>query len=59
MAFVAPDDRTVDEFHRAAVAAGYRDNGTPGERSAYHAGYYSAYLLDPDGNNIELVNHNR
>jgi catechol 2,3-dioxygenase-like lactoylglutathione lyase family enzyme len=59
MAFPAPDDRTVDEFHRAAVEAGFRDNGTPGERPEYHPGYYSAYVLDPDGNNIELVNHNR
>jgi catechol 2,3-dioxygenase-like lactoylglutathione lyase family enzyme len=59
MAFAAPDDRTVDEFHRAALEAGYRDNGTPGERSEYHPGYYSAYVLDPDGNNIELVNHRR
>jgi catechol 2,3-dioxygenase-like lactoylglutathione lyase family enzyme len=49
----------VNEFHRAALEAGYRDNGTPGERSVYHAGYYSAYVLDPDGNNVELVNHNR
>jgi catechol 2,3-dioxygenase-like lactoylglutathione lyase family enzyme len=59
MAFAAPDDRTVDAFHTAALEAGYRDNGTPGERSEYHAGYYSAYVLDPDGNNVELVNHNR
>ncbi len=59
MAFAVPDDRTVDDFHRAALEAGYRDNGTPGERSEYHPGYYSAYVLDPDGNNIELVNHNR
>jgi catechol 2,3-dioxygenase-like lactoylglutathione lyase family enzyme len=59
MAFPASDDRTVDEFHRAALEAGYRDNGTPGVRSEYHPGYYSAYVLDPDGNNIELVNHNR
>ena len=59
MAFAVPDDRTIDEFHEAALAAGYRDNGTPGERSVYHPGYYSAYVLDPDGNNVELVNHNR
>jgi len=59
IAFAAPDDRTVDDFHSAAIAAGYRDNGTPGERRAYHPGYYSAYVLDPDGNNVELVNHNR
>jgi catechol 2,3-dioxygenase-like lactoylglutathione lyase family enzyme len=59
MAFPARDDKTVDEFHSAALEAGYRDNGTPGVRSEYHTGYYSAYVLDPDGNNIELVNHNR
>jgi catechol 2,3-dioxygenase-like lactoylglutathione lyase family enzyme len=40
------------------MEAGYRDNGQPGER-AYHPGYYSAYVLDPDGHNIELVSHNR
>jgi catechol 2,3-dioxygenase-like lactoylglutathione lyase family enzyme len=59
MAFPAPDDTTVDAFHAAAVAAGYRDNGAPGERPEYHAGYYGAYVLDPDGNNIEVVSHNR
>jgi catechol 2,3-dioxygenase-like lactoylglutathione lyase family enzyme len=59
IAFAAPDDETVDRFHRDATAAGYRDNGPPGERSEYHAGYYGAYVLDPDGNNIEVVNHNR
>ena len=59
LAFTAPDDETVDDFHRAAIEAGYRDNGTPGERRVYHPGYYSAYVLDPDGNNVELVNHNR
>jgi catechol 2,3-dioxygenase-like lactoylglutathione lyase family enzyme len=59
LAFPTPDDKTVDEFHTAAVEAGYRDNGTPGERRVYHPGYYSAYVLDPDGNNVELVSHNR
>jgi catechol 2,3-dioxygenase-like lactoylglutathione lyase family enzyme len=59
MAFPASDDATVDAFHRAAVEAGYRDNGPPGERPRYHPGYYGAYVLDPDGNNIEVVNHNR
>jgi catechol 2,3-dioxygenase-like lactoylglutathione lyase family enzyme len=59
LAFPAPDDETVDAFHAAAIAAGYRDNGTPGERRVYHPGYYSAYVLDPDGNNVELVSHNR
>jgi catechol 2,3-dioxygenase-like lactoylglutathione lyase family enzyme len=59
IAFPAPDNQTVDDFHRAATEAGYRENGTPGERPIYHPGYYSAYVLDPDGNNVELVNHNR
>jgi catechol 2,3-dioxygenase-like lactoylglutathione lyase family enzyme len=59
MAFPARDNATVDAFHRAATEAGYRDNGAPGERSMYHPGYYGAYVLDPDGNNIEVVNHNR
>jgi catechol 2,3-dioxygenase-like lactoylglutathione lyase family enzyme len=58
IAFTADEDWFVDEFHRAAVEAGYRDNGGPGERD-YHAGYYSAFVLDPDANNIEVVNHNR
>jgi catechol 2,3-dioxygenase-like lactoylglutathione lyase family enzyme len=59
VAFPATDNATVDAFHRAATEAGYRDNGPPGERPVYHAGYYGAYVLDPDGNNIEVVNHNR
>jgi catechol 2,3-dioxygenase-like lactoylglutathione lyase family enzyme len=59
IAFPASDNQTVDDFHQAAIEAGYRDNGTPGERPIYHPGYYSAYVLDPDGNNVELVNHNR
>ncbi len=59
LAFGATDDETVDRFHRDATAAGYRDNGPPGERSGYHEGYYGAYVLDPDGNNVEVVNHNR
>ena len=58
LAFPAADNATVDEFHRVAVAAGYRDNGAPGERD-YHPGYYGAYVLDPDGNNVEVVCHNR
>jgi catechol 2,3-dioxygenase-like lactoylglutathione lyase family enzyme len=49
----------ADAFHRAAVDAGYRDKGAPGERAEYHAGYYGAYVLDPDGNNVEAVDHNR
>jgi len=59
MAFGASENATVDAFHRAATEAGYRDNGAPGERSAYHEGYHSAFVLDPDGNNVEVVNHNR
>jgi catechol 2,3-dioxygenase-like lactoylglutathione lyase family enzyme len=59
LAFSAPDDATVHAFHRAAVDAGYRDNGAPGERAIYHPGYYGAFALDPDGNNIEAVNHHR
>jgi catechol 2,3-dioxygenase-like lactoylglutathione lyase family enzyme len=59
IAFPASDDATVDAFHRSLTGAGYRDNGPPGERPVYHPGYYGAFVLDPDGNNIELVNHNR
>ena len=56
LAFQVPDRETVDAFHRAALAAGGRENGAPGERS-YHPGYYAAFVLDPDGNNIEAVYH--
>jgi catechol 2,3-dioxygenase-like lactoylglutathione lyase family enzyme len=59
VAFPADDNATVDEFHRTLVDAGYRDNGAPGERPIYHPGYYAAFVLDPDGSNIEIVNHNR
>jgi predicted lactoylglutathione lyase len=59
LAFPAPDRGTVDAFHRTALAAGFRDNGAPGERSQYHPGYYGAFVLDPDGNNIEAVFHDR
>jgi catechol 2,3-dioxygenase-like lactoylglutathione lyase family enzyme len=58
LAFPAAENATVDDFHRALVAAGYSDNGAPGERG-YHPGYYGAYVLDPDGNNVEVVCHNR
>jgi catechol 2,3-dioxygenase-like lactoylglutathione lyase family enzyme len=58
-AFPSDDDRDVERFHEAATEAGYRSNGPPGERPRYHPGYYSAYVLDPDGNNVELVNHHR
>lgn len=56
LAFRAPDRPTVDRFHAAALAAGGRDNGAPGERK-YHPGYYAAFVFDPDGNNIEAVYH--
>jgi len=59
MAFPAGDDGDVERFHAAAVAAGYESNGEPGERARYHPGYYAAFVLDPDGNNIEVVNHHR
>jgi len=56
LAFQARDRAMVEAFHRAALAAGGRDNGAPGERS-YHPGYYAAFALDPDGNNVEAVFH--
>jgi catechol 2,3-dioxygenase-like lactoylglutathione lyase family enzyme len=58
IAFSGEDD-DVRRFHADAIAAGYRSNGEPGERPRYHDGYYSAFVLDPDGNNIEVVNHHR
>jgi len=58
LAFRAQNDATVREFHAAALAAGYEDHGGPGERGVYHPGYYGAFVLDPDGHNIEVVNHN-
>lgn len=58
LAFPAQDDDTVRAFHIAALAAGYPDNGAPGERAIYHPGYYGAFIIDPDGHNIEVVNHN-
>ncbi|MGQ0660531.1 VOC family protein [Sphingosinicella sp.] len=56
LAFQAKDEAIVKAFHEAGLAAGGRDNGAPGERP-YHPGYYAAFLLDPDGNNIEAVFH--
>jgi catechol 2,3-dioxygenase-like lactoylglutathione lyase family enzyme len=56
LALQAADEETVRRFHEAALAAGGRDNGAPGERE-YHPGYYAAYALDPDGNNVEAVYH--
>jgi catechol 2,3-dioxygenase-like lactoylglutathione lyase family enzyme len=49
----------VRAFHAAALADGYEDHGRPGERLVYHPGYYGAFVLDPDGHNVEVVNHNR
>lgn len=57
VAFAAKDRAAVDSFHRAALAAGGRDNGTPGLRPHYHANYYGAFVHDPDGHNIEAVCH--
>ena len=57
LAFVATNRGQVDAFHRAALAAGGKDNGPPGLRPQYHAHYYAAFVLDPDGHNIELVCH--
>jgi catechol 2,3-dioxygenase-like lactoylglutathione lyase family enzyme len=59
LAFPTDDDADVERFHEAATAAGHGSNGPPGERPRYHPGYYSAYVFDPDGNNIEVVNHHR
>lgn len=56
LAFQARDRAMVEAFHAAGCAAGGKDNGAPGERP-YHPGYYAAFLLDPDGNNIEAVFH--
>lgn len=56
LAFQAKDRFMVEAFHKTGLAHGGRDNGAPGERS-YHPGYYAAFLLDPDGNNIEAVYH--
>ena len=56
IAFQAADHEAVQRFYEAALAAGGRDNGPPGDRE-YHPGYYAAYVLDPDGNNVEAVFH--
>lgn len=56
LAFQVRDRAMVDAFHAAALASGGRDNGAPGERG-YHPGYYAAFVLDPDGNNVEAVYH--
>ena len=57
VAIVAKDRAAVDAFYQAALAAGGRDNGAPGLRAHYHPNYYGAFILDPDGHNIEAVCH--
>ncbi|AMR81507.1 VOC family protein [Cupriavidus nantongensis] len=57
LAFVAETRQQVDAFHRAALATGARDNGGPGLRPHYHANYYAAFVIGPDGHNIEVVCH--
>ena len=57
VAFGARDRSSVKAFHRAALAVGGRDNGAPGPREVYHPNYYGAFVLDPDGNNVEAVCH--
>jgi catechol 2,3-dioxygenase-like lactoylglutathione lyase family enzyme len=57
VAFTCPDRATVDAVHEAALAAGGRNNGEPGLREQYHPSYYGAFVLDPDGNNVEAVCH--
>jgi catechol 2,3-dioxygenase-like lactoylglutathione lyase family enzyme len=57
LAFIAADRAQVDAFHRAAIAAGGKDNGAPGLRPQYHADYYGAFVIGPDGHNVEAVCH--
>ena len=57
VAFRVENRETVDAFHEAALAAGGKDNGEPGVREIYHPNYYGAFVLDPDGNNVEAVCH--
>jgi catechol 2,3-dioxygenase-like lactoylglutathione lyase family enzyme len=57
VAFAVKDRACVDDFYRAAIAAGGEDNGAPGLRAHYHPNYYAAFVLDPDGHNIEAVCH--
>jgi catechol 2,3-dioxygenase-like lactoylglutathione lyase family enzyme len=59
VAFAAESRKVVDEFYAAAIAAGGKDNGAPGVRAHYHENYYGAFVLDPDGNNIEAVCHSQ
>ena len=58
VAFAADRREQVDAFYAAAIEAGGRDNGAPGRRPEYSEGYYGAFVLDPDGHNVEVVNHN-
>jgi len=55
LAFTAENRRQVEAFHRAALQAGGKDNGAPGLRPTYHANYYAAFVIGPDGHNIEVV----
>lgn len=57
LAFTAENRRQVEDFYRAALAAGGKDNGAPGLRPQYHADYYAAFVIGPDGHNIEMVCH--
>jgi catechol 2,3-dioxygenase-like lactoylglutathione lyase family enzyme len=57
VAFISPNRAAVDAFYRAALEAGARDNGAPGIRAHYHPNYYGAFVIDPDGHNIEAVCH--
>jgi catechol 2,3-dioxygenase-like lactoylglutathione lyase family enzyme len=57
LAFTAANRRQVDAFHRAALAAGGKDHGAPGLRPNYHANYYAAFVIGPDGHNVEVVCH--
>jgi catechol 2,3-dioxygenase-like lactoylglutathione lyase family enzyme len=59
VAFATQDRETIDQFHKGALAAGGRDNGQPGLRPHYHENYYGAFVLDPDGHNIEAVCHRK
>jgi catechol 2,3-dioxygenase-like lactoylglutathione lyase family enzyme len=57
LAFGCDKNSVVDAFHKAAILAGSKDNGSPGPRAEYHPTYYGAFVLDPDGNNVEVVCH--
>ena len=59
LAFTAENRQQVEAFYRAALAAGGKDNGAPGLRPNYHASYYAAFVIGPDGHNIEAVCHER